>query len=215
MIKALPHLITLSALAFAFAAKAESPARPEANRSVMVEGGAGQSAPAMGAARQASVRCAAAFALIAGQQARGGARGYPPMDLRGRENMVRVGGALIDDGADEAQVSAAMRDAAAALADPATLAAVMPPCLSLLDAEVPTFAPPTLPQCVVIARRAGDAALADRLEARLRAEMAAAGRAANEADAILAAETAAGTASEGEATGRHDAATCEALAKAG
>ncbi|MDR7100931.1 hypothetical protein [Croceicoccus sp. BE223] len=181
----------------------------------MVEDRAGQSAPVTGAARQASVRCAAAFALIAGQQERGGARGYPPMALRGREYMVRVGGALIGDGADVAQVGAAMRDAAAALADPATLAAVMPPCLSLLDAEVPTFAPPTLPQCVLIARRAGDAPLADRLEARLRAEMAAAGRAANEADAILAAEAATGIAGEGDAAGRHHAATCEALAKAG
>jgi len=212
MINALLHLIAISGVAFASAGGPGSGAVTGVNRLASVGDGAVSPAPMLGAARQASVRCAAAFALVAGQQARGEAQAYPPLVARGREYMVRVGSALIEDGASEAQVGDAMRDAAAALADPATLAAVMPPCLSLLDAEVPQASPPTLPQCVAIARHAGKEELAVRLEAKFRSEVAAAGRSVDEADAILAAE-AAGIAAA--APDRLDASACEALAKAG
>ncbi len=215
IINALPHLMTLAALAFASAGTPGIAAVTPANQPVPVADGAVTAAPLLGAARQASVRCAAAFALVAGQQARGAAPPYGPLAIRGREYMVRVGSALIDEGASEGQVAAAMRDAAAALADPATLAAVLPPCLSLLDAEVPLVTAPTLPQCVAIARHARDEDLAVRLEARLRAEVAAAGRPPADADAILAAEAAGIAALAPGDPGRLDASVCEALAKAG
>ena len=110
--------------------------------------------PALSAENRAAVRCSAVFAIVAGEQQRGAMQGYPPLGWRGREYMVLTGAALIDAGWNKEQVAAAMRDAAASLQAEAikdgdadgVLAKVMPPCLSLLDAEVEPLIEPNLPQ---------------------------------------------------------------------
>lgn len=196
--------------------------------------------PALSAADRAAVRCSAAFAIVAGQQERGAgdAQGWPPLGWRGREYMVATGERLRASGWTRDEVSAAMRDAAAALQaeareagdGEAVLAAVMPPCLALLETQVPPLTQPNLPQCAAILRlsyeevhageglsaRARDLlTLATVLEARARRELTEQGRTAAEADAILAleAESVANAAAEPGGVGRYDVATCFDLAK--
>lgn len=87
----------------------------------------------------AALRCAAAFAIVAGQQAQGlpGAMEYPPLAVRGREFFVATGARLIDEaGLDDAGVKAAAEAEATAVRAQGT-APLMPFCLSLLDAQVP------------------------------------------------------------------------------
>ncbi|MCA0909845.1 hypothetical protein [Qipengyuania gaetbuli] len=103
---------------------------------------AAQDAPAppqLDAAQQASVRCGAAFAIVARGQADGDeamAR-YPDLKERGLEFFVRSTARLMDEtGADrEAMRSLVMAEGAALGSDPASLHAVMPACLLMLDAS--------------------------------------------------------------------------------
>lgn len=165
----------------------------------------------------ADVRCSAAFAIVAGRQGLGVATHYDPLGWRGREFMVQVGTRLIDSGKSEADVAAAMREAATQLQDGAMLDAIMPPCLVLLDATVPELIRPTLPQCVAIMRMLpGGGAGAGKLEAEFRAELAANGQSTDDANAILGAEATGVEQVAGEpgGLGRYDTPVCLELAKA-
>lgn len=96
-----------------------------------------------------SLRCAAAFGIVADEQKRGVASAiadYPPLGLRGREFFVQIGARLMDEqrlGRAEMQARfkaevEALQAQSMAAADPkATVAAIMAPCLKLLDAAVP------------------------------------------------------------------------------
>lgn len=88
------------------------------------------------------LRCAAAFAMGAGAQARGEpwAKAYPPMATRGREFFVRLAAQIMDDsGLDEPGLKAAAQAEAAALRRSGKVGAIMPFCLRVLDAQ-PGFA---------------------------------------------------------------------------
>ena len=198
------------------------------------------SRPALSAENRAAVRCSAAFAIVAGEQERGaaGVAAYPPLAWRGREYMVATGEALIAAGWTQAQVSAAMNEAAAAIQHEAVakgdaegvLGAIMPPCLSLLDAQVPPLTLPNLPQCAAILRLSYDEVhaaegltdrakdlltLASVLESRARRELAGQGRSDAEADAVLDIERDSVTKVAAQPGGvqRYDIATCFELAK--
>lgn len=95
-----------------------------------------------------SVRCAAAFGLVAGLQEQGDADAltYPPLGARGREFFVQVGARLIDErGLSHEELSVffidrltALIEQAQAAPDPAAeLRSVVQPCLVLLDATIP------------------------------------------------------------------------------
>ena len=95
-----------------------------------------------------SLRCAAAFGIVANEQKRGiaSALEYPPLGLRGREFFVQIGARLMDEErlsrqAMQARYKAeveALQAQSMASADPkATVAGIMAPCLRLLDASVP------------------------------------------------------------------------------
>ena len=105
-----------------------------------------QDAPALTLEQTMQLRCAAAFALVAGDQARGDpvALAYPAMKERGREYFVQVGAQLMDalhltpeQLAARVQAEAdAQRRAKAAAADPkAYTDGVMQPCLAGLEAS--------------------------------------------------------------------------------
>ena len=84
------------------------------------------------------LRCSAAFALVAYRQGAGDAEAaqYPPLKERGGEFFVRASARVMEEaGLDRAAVSAALEGEAKALLEGGTLAAVMPVCLSLLDAS--------------------------------------------------------------------------------
>ena len=94
---------------------------------------------ALTADEHAVLRCAAALAIVAGQQAQGvpAAQQYPPLAGRGREFFVQTGARLIDEaGLDDAAVKSAAEAEAAAVRAQGT-APLMPFCLTLLDAQVP------------------------------------------------------------------------------
>ena len=84
------------------------------------------------------LRCSAAFALVAYRQGAGDAEAaqYPPLKERGGEFFVRASARVMEEaGLDRAAVSAALEGEARTLLEGGTLAAVMPVCLSLLDAS--------------------------------------------------------------------------------
>ena len=84
------------------------------------------------------LRCSAAFALIAYRQetADADAAQYPPLKERGSEFFVRASARVMDEaGLDRAAIDAALRTEAQGLLRGGTLAAVMPVCLSALDAS--------------------------------------------------------------------------------
>lgn len=123
--------------------------------------------PPLSLEQKGDIRCAAAFAIIAGQQERGvaSALAYPGMEPRGREFFIDLGAALVaDTGRSKEMVRAllveqvvAFQDAAKRSKDPdSTIDAVMTPCLMRLDAEVPPPPPPSLPQCAAILSLAYD-----------------------------------------------------------
>ena len=87
--------------------------------------------------QQTSLRCSAAFAIVAARQNAGAVRTYPELTQRGREFFVRSGARLMDDaGLTRAQVQALMEAEARTLAaDNQALQDVMPACLLLLDAS--------------------------------------------------------------------------------
>lgn len=222
----LRHFALLAAAALPASALAQEPA-PVAT-------------PTLSAENRAAVRCSAAFAIVAGEQLRGGeaAAQYPPLGWRGREYLVRTGARLTAAGWTADEVGAAMRAAAADLQGEAiaggdadgVIAAVMPACLALLDAEVPPLIAPNLPQCTAILRLSYDEVhaaeglsarakdlltLATVLESRARRELTQQGRTEAEADAILAVEGEAVAEVAGQPGGvqRYDIATCFELAK--
>lgn len=104
--------------------------------------------PRLNLAQETSLRCSAAFGLVAYDQKRGapGAANYPPMGTRGREFFVRTTARLMDEtGASREQVQALLKqridelqNGAIAAKDPAEFVGrTVNACLPLLDAEVP------------------------------------------------------------------------------
>ena len=81
------------------------------------------------------LRCSAAFALVAQRQAAGeaAALAYPPLRERGGE--FRASARVMDEaGLDRAGITAALTEEARDLLKDGTLTAVMPVCLSALEA---------------------------------------------------------------------------------
>lgn len=94
--------------------------------------------PQLSLEQRTMLRCSAAFAIVARQQADGrpDARRYPPMDPRGKEFFVRASAQLMDEAKlTREQVQAALLAEARNLSAPAMLDAVMPACLLSLDAS--------------------------------------------------------------------------------
>ncbi len=166
------------------------------------------SAPALTPAQREDLTCAAAFAIIASEQARGvtSALAYPTLVVRGRSYFVATAERIVaetatDDDAvglaltgivEELQAQAAQSNDPAGVVD-----AIMTPCLAKLDAAVPLPPPPSMLQCAIylqlafdeVAGREGDSAtardlktLATVLESRARDEMRDEGLSGNEAD---------------------------------
>lgn len=117
--------------------------------------------PTLDAEQGAALACAATFAVVASEQARGvkSAYAWPPLRARGREYFVRVGARTMDQaGISREQVRALLeadvarlQQQAKASGDPdAVLAAAVRPCLPRLDAEVPPLPQPSLAQCAAI-----------------------------------------------------------------
>ena len=83
------------------------------------------------------LRCSAAFALVAHRQAQGDveALAFPPMKQRGSEFFVRSSARVMDEaGLDRSAVSTILTSEARSLLEGGTLAAVMPVCLTALEA---------------------------------------------------------------------------------
>jgi hypothetical protein len=107
--------------------------------------------PKLNLAQETSLRCSAAFGLIAYDQKRGapGANDFPPLGERGREFFVRTTARLMDEtGASRDTVQALLKvrvnelqSGAIAAANPAEFVGrTVRACLPLLDAEVPATA---------------------------------------------------------------------------
>ena len=95
-------------------------------------------AVALSLEQQTALRCSAAFAMVASGQARGEADmvRYPALGTRGREFMVRSSARLMDDaGLTRDQIATMLEAEVLALREQERLAAIMPPCLALLDAS--------------------------------------------------------------------------------
>ena len=83
------------------------------------------------------LRCSAAFALVAHRQETGDAsvRQYPPLKERGSEYFVRASARVMDEaGLDRAAISAVLQTEAQTLLRNGELTAIMPVCLSALEA---------------------------------------------------------------------------------
>ena len=117
--------------------------------------------PQLDTDQSAALACAATFAVVASEQARGVQSAYqwPPLRARGREYFVRVGARTMDQtGATreavkallEADVADLQQRAKASGNPDAVLTAAMRPCLPRLDAEVPPLPQPSLAQCAAI-----------------------------------------------------------------
>ena len=105
--------------------------------SIAVPAGA-QPAPQLSLEHQMLLRCSAAFALVANRQASGDreALGWPPLKERGSEFFVRASAKVMDEAQlDRAAIAEALRQSAQGLLEPGALAAIMPPCLSALQAS--------------------------------------------------------------------------------
>ena len=95
-------------------------------------------APQLNAEQSATLRCAAAFAIVSHGQASGNedALEYPPLAERGREFFVRAGARLMDElGLDQEGIQALVSAEAQRLWDEDAIAEVMPACMMLLDAS--------------------------------------------------------------------------------
>lgn len=176
-------------------------------------------------ARQShDLRCAAAFALVAGAQQRGEAEALklPPLALRGRRYFSAVGERIADEaGLDQAAMRAMLTDQAKSVAAAGVLG-VARACLGDLDAVIPPHPAPDAPGChallavyaEVLAARGG----ADPLTAELSAEAAAlAPRAAPAGAAAIAAAKARVREALTRGTGAIDAddvKACRAMARA-
>ena len=95
--------------------------------------------PALNAQQSATLRCSAAFAVVAQGQANGNAEAlaYPPLAERGREFFVRSTARLMDElQLDRADISALVsREAQQLWDEEGLLEQVMPSCLALLEAS--------------------------------------------------------------------------------
>lgn len=94
--------------------------------------------PVLSLDQRTMLRCSAAFAIVARQQAEGKAEAkrYPPMDPRGKEFFIRASGQVIEEtNMTHEQIAAALRTEAQGLAAAGRLDAVMPACLLSLDAS--------------------------------------------------------------------------------
>lgn len=161
--------------------------------------------------QKADVKCAVAFAIVAGGQERGeaSALAYPLLAARGRTFFADLGQRLIKDLNTTPQKvqllleneARAFQNAAKETNDPnGTVDAIMPPCLSRLDAVVPPPPKPSLPECAAILGLAYDEVfareglsptardlktLASVLDSRARDELRAGGKSGNEIDVAL------------------------------
>lgn len=159
-------------------------------------------------AQRDDLTCAAAFAIIASEQARGvtSALAYPTLISRGRAFFVTTAERVVTETASSEEaiglalegIVAQLQAEAAQSNDPAGVVdAVMGPCLEKLDAAVPLPPPPSMLQCAIylqlafddVSSREGDSAtardlktLATVLESRARDEMRDEGLSGNEAD---------------------------------
>lgn len=87
---------------------------------------------------QTGLRCAALFSVVSAEQARQGARDWPPITQRGREFFVRISARAMDAGKlDRPALQALMRGEVAAVRKSETRAALKAPCLAMLDASIP------------------------------------------------------------------------------
>ncbi|PLK26887.1 hypothetical protein [Novosphingobium sp. TH158] len=104
--------------------------------------------PRLNLAQETTLRCSAAFGLVAFDQKRGapGASEFPPLAERGREFFVRTTARLMDEtGASreavqallKARVEELQKAPAGAAHAASSLKAVVRACLPLLDSEVP------------------------------------------------------------------------------
>lgn len=117
--------------------------------------------PPLDTEQSAQLTCAAVFAIVASEQARGSATAsqWPQLKVRGREYFVRFGARTMDaTHASRDQVRALLESEVARLqvlaqerGNPdAVLAAQKPGCLERLDRETAKLAQPTLAQCTAI-----------------------------------------------------------------
>ena len=98
---------------------------------------AAQEAPRYTLEHRMLLRCSAAFALVAYRQGTGDgeAAQYPPLKERGSEYFVRASARVMEEaGLDRTAVTAALQEEARTLLQGGTLTAVMPVCLSALEA---------------------------------------------------------------------------------
>ncbi|MCT2557567.1 hypothetical protein N0B51_01090 [Tsuneonella sp. YG55] len=116
---AVPALLLAAAPAIAQdAAPAEGPAAP------------------LSMQQQAALKCSAAFALGAAEQAQGRNKAWPLLAERGKEFFVRSSAAIMDEtGWTRDQVADELTAQARDLRRPGALEAAMQPCLLLLDAS--------------------------------------------------------------------------------
>ena len=94
--------------------------------------------PKLSLEQKTSLRCAAAFAIVAHGQSIGNedALKWPAMDKRGREYFVRVSAGIMDAAKIDRQTVAAMMERdAQALWDAGEVQAIMPSCLLMLEAS--------------------------------------------------------------------------------
>lgn len=95
-------------------------------------------APPLTMQQRTSLRCSAAFAIVAEGQANGNADAleFPALGKRGKEFFVRASAQVMEEaGLNRAQIRAVLSAEAQALWDEDKLAEVMPACLLLLDAS--------------------------------------------------------------------------------
>jgi hypothetical protein len=96
------------------------------------------SAPPLSLEHRMLLRCSAAFALIAYRQDTGdaSAQQYPPLKQRGSEFFVRASARVMDEAKlDRVGIGEALKVEAQALLQGSTLTAIMPVCLSALEAS--------------------------------------------------------------------------------
>jgi hypothetical protein len=206
-ITAIPHAPAFSAPAY-YAQQEEG---DEENPFAQEELPEFQSSLQLSLQQKADVRCAVAFAIVAGGQERGEASSlaYPLLGARGRTFFADLGQKLIKDlKATPQQVQLLLESEARAFQiaaqetnDPnGTVDAVMEPCLSRLDAVVPPPPKPSLPECAAILGLAYDEVfareglsptardlktLASVLDSRARDQLRAEGKTGNDIDFTL------------------------------
>ncbi len=106
------------------------------------------------------MRCAAIFAIVASEQARGekSALAYPALGKRGRVYFADVGERVVAETGQPREavqqefvaIAASLQENAANRASPeAAVSEYMSKCLPLLDAAVPPPGKPALPQCAI------------------------------------------------------------------